>query len=99
MSGKGTGEAVSDRMKYGFKPSAVRSSSFTKVLKASSPSANQIMSLGNQIIFDVPNLGTGYYIDWSTSYFRFGINIQISEDLLGNFTHADNGYVRFYRGP
>ena len=99
MSGKGTGEAVSDRMKYGFKPSAVRSSSFTKVLKASSPSANQIMSLGNQIIFDVPNLGTGYYIDWSTSYFRFGINVQLGTDLAAAGSRANNGYVRFERGP
>ena len=67
MSGKGAPLAVSDKMKFGVKPSAVRSSSFLKVQKVASPSGNQVMSLGNQIIFDIPNLGSGYYIDGSTS--------------------------------
>ena len=104
MSGKGAPSAVSDKMKFGVKPSAVRSSSFLKVQKAASPSGNQTMSLGNQIIFDIPNLGTGYYIDWSTSYFRFGVNVQLGHDLIvasdANPTpRKNNGYVRFERGP
>lgn len=99
MSGKGTGEAVTDRMKYGFKPSAVRSSNFTKVLKASNPSGSQTVALGNQITFDLPNLGTGYYVDWSTSYFRFGINVQLGTGLKADGSRTDNGYVRFARGP
>ena len=99
MSGNGAASAVSDKMKFGVKPSAVRSSSFLKIQKAASPSGNQVMSLGNQIIFDVPNLGTGYYIDWSTSYFRFGINVQLGTSLAGGGVHRDNGYVRFERGP
>jgi hypothetical protein len=101
MSGKGGSEAITDRMRFGIKPSAVRSSNFIKVQKASSPSGNQLLSLGNQIIFDIPNLGSGYYIDWSTSYFRFGIAMQLGD---GDFDptqvdRANNGYVRFDRGP
>ena len=76
MSGKELGKAITDRMKYDFKPSAVQSSRFTKVQKASSLSGNQIMSLGSQMIFDLPNLGVVFNIYWATTYFRFGINIQ-----------------------
>ena len=62
MSGEG-GVAVSDRMKYGIKPSAVRSENYLHNIKAfNGASFNQ--ALGQDIIFEVPALGNGYYCDF-----------------------------------
>ena len=59
--------AITDRMRYGVKPSAVRSESYLHNIKASNGS-NFNCTLGQDIIFDVPTLGNGYYCDFSTSY-------------------------------
>ena len=62
---EGSYVAVSDRMKYGIKPSAVRSENYLHNIKASNGSSFP-MQLGQDIIFDVPALGNGYYCDFPT---------------------------------
>lgn len=91
MSGM-SGKAISDRMRYGIKPSAVRSENLLHYYKANNGSSFDV-AVGNEMIFQVPALGGGHYIDWSTSYFRAHVQID-----LGGVAGAD-GYVRFERGP
>lgn len=86
------GDAITDRMKYGIKPSAVRSDNLLHYYKADNGSSFN-MQLGQDIIFQVPSIGGGYYIDWSTSYFRVQVQIDLGTTAL------DDGYVRFERGP
>ena len=78
--------AITDRMKYGVKPSAVRSD----------------VNMGQDIIFDIPALGNGYYCDFSTSYFRVKVDVTLGagvDQVAGQTFKAANGYVRFERGP
>ena len=93
--------AIADRMRYGVKPSAVRSESYLHNIKASNGS-NFNCTLGQDIIFDVPALGNGYYCDFSTSYIRFRVDVTLANKLTqvdGSTVDAANGYVRFKRGP
>ena len=72
--------AITDRMKYGVKPSAVRSERYLNNIKASNGS-NFKCTLGQDIIFDVPALGNGYYCDFSTSYIRFRVDMTLKTAL------------------
>ena len=98
---EGSYVAVSDWMKYGVKPSAVRSENYLHNIKASNGSSFPL-TLGQDIIFDVPALGNGYYCDFSTSYFRCRVDVTlgalVTEDAGLTNTNS-NGYVRFERGP
>ena len=98
---EGSYVAVSDRMKYGVKPSAVRSENYLHNIKASNGSQFP-MQLGQDIIFDVPALGNGYYCDFSTSYFRCRVDVTLTNTVqedAGLENAYSNGYVRFERGP
>jgi len=88
-----TAVAITDRMKYGVKPSAVRSENYLHNIKC---------QMGQDIIFDVPALGNGYYCDFSTSYFRMKVDVTLTNTTAvdsGTTVKAGNGYVRFERGP
>ena len=96
-----TAVAITDRMKYGVKPSAVRSENYLHNIKASNGPQFEV-SMGQDIIFDVPALGNGYYCDFSTSYFRVKVDVQLNTAISqasGTTVKAGNGYVRFERGP
>jgi hypothetical protein len=59
------------------------------------------LQLGQDIIFEVPALGNGYYCDFSTSYFR--MNVKCTYDTALAYTTGsagtNDGYLRFERGP
>ena len=96
-----TAVAISDRMKYGVKPSAVRSENYLHNIKASQGPSFEVQ-LGQRIIFDVPALGNGYFCDFSTSYFRVKVDVTLGTAITqasGATIKAGNGYVRFERGP
>ena len=97
MSGE-AGVAVTDRMKYGIKPSAVRSETMLHNIKAVN-GVSFPLQVGQDIIFEVPALGNGYYCDFSTSYFRMNVTATLTTALGGATAAADNGYLRFERGP
>ena len=83
-----TAVAITDRMKYGVKPSAVRSENYLHNIKASN---------GQDIIFDVPALSNGYYCDFSTSYFRMKVDVTMTNTLTaatGTTDKSSNGYVK-----
>ena len=93
--------AVTDRMKYGIKASAV----FTENLQHNFKAVNGrsfTQQLGNEIIFEFPGMGEGYYCDFAASYFRFGLNVGFTTaptdpNTVGTKQHS--GYLRFDRGP
>ena len=94
-----TAVAITDRMKYGVKPSAVRSENYLHNIKASNGSSF-LCQMGQDIIFDVPALGNGYYCDFSTSYFRMKVDVTMTTTIpqaLGTTDKGSNGYVRFER--
>ena len=96
-----TAVAITDRMKYGVKPSAVRSENYLHNIKASNGPQFDVQ-MGQDIIFDIPALGNGYYCDFSTSYFRVKVDVQLTTaitQVAGATVKAGNGYVRFERGP
>ena len=98
---EGSYVAVSDRMKYGVKPSAVRSENYLHNIKASNGSTFPC-NMGQDIIFEVPALGNGYYCDFSTSYFRCRVDVTLTNtatQAAGVANPKSNGYVRFERGP
>ena len=95
MSGD-SGVAVTDKMRYGIKPSAVRSETMLHNIKAVNGTSFPLQ-LGQDIIFEVPALGNGYYCDFSTSYFRLNVSVTLNTAFAG--AAADTGYVRFERGP
>ena len=58
--------------------------------------------MGQDIIFEVPALGNGYYCDFSTSYFRCRVDVTLTNTVTqaaGVANPKSNGYVRFERGP
>ena len=77
MSGE-AGVAVTDRMRYGIKPSAVRSETMLHNIKAVN-GVSFPLQLGQDIIFEVPALGNGYYCDFSTSYFRMNVSVTLGK--------------------
>lgn len=88
------GPAVSDRMRYGIKDSAVRSDNLLHNFKASNGREFEV-KMGNDIVFEIPSMGKGYYCDLASSYIRFSIKIESSVDITGSGT----GHIRFARGP
>ena len=47
-------------------------------------------------------MGNGYYCDFSSSYFRFGVNVGLTDAYTAPSsyaTKANAGYLRFERGP
>jgi hypothetical protein len=107
----GGNDAVTDRMKYGIKPSAVTSESTLHNFKAVN-GRSFTQTLGNEIVFEFPGMGSGNYCDFSTSYFRFGVNCALTAAAVNDYTAAATnaitqnaagvigaGYVRFDRGP
>ena len=93
--------AITDKMQYKVKASAVRSENYLHNIKASNGSAFTV-GMGTDIIFEVPALGNGYYCDFSTSYFRMRVDCTLPVALTpaAGQTHTNaNGYVRFERGP
>ena len=86
------GPAVSDRMRYGIKESAVRSDNLLHNFKASNGREFQV-KLGNEIVFELPSMGKGYYCDLASSYIRFTMKIEKTTDITGE------GHIRFARGP
>ena len=96
-----TAVAITDRMKYGVKPSAVRSENYLHNMKASNGPTFDLQ-MGHDIMFGVPALGNGYYFDFSTSYFTVKVDVTLTTALTlnaGTTTKAANGSVRFERGP
>ena len=71
MSGK-QGTAVSDHMKYNVKPTAVRSENLLNNIKASN---GNLFDGDNQheIIFEIPAMAGGYYLDAAGSRIRFSL--------------------------
>ena len=88
------GPAVSDRMRYGIKESAVRSDNLLHNFKASNGREFEV-KLGNEIVFELPSMGKGYYCDLASSYLRFSVKIECSKTIAD----SDNGHIRFARGP
>ena len=86
------GPAVSDRMRYGIKESAVRSDNLLHNFKASNGREFEV-KMGNDIVFELPSMGKGYYCDLASSYIRFSIKIVNTTQRTGH------GHVRFARGP
>ena len=94
-------DAVTDRMKYGIKPSAVRSENLLHNFKATN-GRTFTQQLGNEIIFEFTGMGNGYYCDFSSSYFRFGVSVGLTDAYTAPSTYATKtnaGYLRFERGP
>ena len=91
--------AITDKMQYKVKASAVRSENYLHNIKASNGSSFTC-AMGTDIIFDVPALGNGYYCDFSTSYFRIRVDAALPAAIVpaaGQTVTAANGYVRFER--
>jgi len=86
------GSAVSDRMKYGVKPSAIRSENLLYNLKAVNGTQFS-QSTSTDIIFEIPSMGNGYYCDVGNSYFRF--KLSTANSTAYNLTSG----LRFERGP
>lgn len=96
MSGV-AGVAVTDRMKYGVKPSAVKTENLLYNIKATN-GADMDLQLGNEVIFEVPSMGNGYYCDLGNSYFRFGIQLTCNTEMLLTRKEACTYGLRFERG-
>jgi hypothetical protein len=82
MSGD-AGVAVTDHMRYGIKTSAVRSETMLHNIKAVNGTSFPLQ-LGQDIIFEIPALGNGYYCDFSTSYFRMNVQVTLTTALGGS---------------
>ena len=96
-----TAVAITDRMKYGVKPSAVRSENYLHNIKASNTPQFDVQ-MGQDIIFDISALGNGYDCNFSTSYFRVKVDVTLGTALsqaAGAAVKTGNGYVRFESGP
>ena len=94
--------AITEKMMYKVKPSAVRSENYLHNIKAGNGSSFNVQ-MGTVIIFEVPALGNGYYCDFSTSYFIVRVDCNLPTAIVpaagvvaGSLS---NGYVRFERGP
>ena len=88
------GPAVSDRMRYGIKESAVRSDNLLHNFKASNGREFDV-KLGNDIVFELPSMGKGYYCDLASSYIRFSIKVTTNTSI----SDSNHGHIRFARGP
>jgi len=86
------GSAVSDRMKYGVKPSAIRSENLLYNLKAVNGTSFS-QSTSTDVIFEIPSMGNGYYCDVANSYFRWKLTCSNSS------SYQLTSGLRFERGP
>ena len=93
--------AITNRMKYGVQPGAVRSENYLHNIKASNGPQFEVQ-MGQYIIFDIPALGNGYYCVFSTSYYRVKVDVTLGTvvtQAAGATIKNANGYVRLERGP
>ena len=91
------GSAVSDRMRYVPKPIAVRSENLVTSIKASNGSLFNGDG-STQVIFDIPAMSGGYYLD--TAATRFSFNVQLQTVGASTATSLDaNRYLFLDRGP
>ena len=81
--------AITDKMMYKVKPSAVRSEDYLRNIKASNENSFEV-KMGTDIIFEVPALGNGYYCDFSISYFRVRVDCSLGAaiDPAAGVTHT-----------
>ena len=90
MSGK-QGTTVSDRMRFNVKPTAVRSENLLNNIKASN--GNTFTGSSNdQLIFEIPAMSGGYYLDAAAS--RFRLKLSLNGTTAANFTK-----IWLSRGP
>ena len=89
MSGK-QGTAVTDLMRYNVKPTAVRSEISLNNIKASNGNSFAGSSEG-QIIFDVPAMSGGYYLDSAGSRFRFTLSMENTTNTVTTRIYLDTG--------
>ena len=93
---KKEGSAVSDRLKFDVKPIAVRSENLVTSIKATNGNAQSGDGIST-LIFDIPAMSGGYYLDAAST--RFSFNIRFT-DVSNNATAIDLGkYVWLDRGP
>ena len=93
---KKEGSAVSDRLKFDVKPIAVRSENLVTSIKATNGNAQSGDGIST-IIFDIPAMSGGYYLDAAST--RFSFNLRFT-DVSGNATSVDTlKYVWLDRGP
>ena len=93
---KKEGSAVSDRLKFDVKPIAVRSENLVTSIKATNGNAQSGDGIST-IIFDIPAMSGGYYLDAAST--RFSFNIRFT-DVSNNATAIDTGkYAWLDRGP
>ena len=93
---KKEGSAVSDRLKFDVKPIAVRSENLVTSIKATNGNAQSGDGIST-IIFDIPAMSGGYYLDAAST--RFSFNLRFT-DVSNNTTAIDTGkYVWLDRGP
>ena len=91
---KKEGSAVSDSMRFNVKPVAVRSENILTSIKSSN--GNAFSGDGSsQVIFDVPAMAGGYYLDTASSRFSFNIGFT---DTNGNATNLTGGTAYLDRG-
>ena len=69
------GPAVSDRMRYVPKPIPVRSEKLVTSVKASNGSLFNGDG-STQVIFDIPAMSGGYYLDSAATRFSFNVQLQ-----------------------
>lgn len=87
---KKEGNAVSDRMKYGIKSVAVRSENLLTTVKASN--GNTFQGNGStQVIFDIPAMSGGYYLDSASSRFSFKLSLMGSTISANSEVALDRG--------
>jgi hypothetical protein len=95
MAMKSEGTAVSDRMRYGVKPTAVRSENILSSIKASNGNAFD----GNgtsKIIFDIPAQAGGFYLDAAATRFSFDLKMS---NIGGGVVTDVADIVYFDKGP
>ena len=91
------GSAVSDRMRSVSKPIAVRSENLVASVKASNGSLFNGDG-STQVIFDIPAMSGGYYLD--TAVTRFSFNVQLQSIGAATSTSLDAySYLFLDRGP
>ena len=72
---EGSACTVSDRMRYVPKPIAVRSENLVTSIKASNGSLFNGDG-STQVIFDIPAMSGGYYLDTAATRFSFNVQLQ-----------------------
>ena len=91
------GSAVSDRMRYVPKPIAVRSENLVTSVKASNGSLFNGDG-STQVIFDIPAMSGGYYLDSAATRFSFNVQLQNIGGLSTTVLDASR-YLFLDRGP